>query len=103
MGIEFWTPEPGTEHDEKRLREQLSARGYHVSRYIYPPGTRFPDHTHTFAKIEVVLGGQFRMTMEGKTVVLEPGQAIHVPEDIVHSAEVVGTQPVVSLDAVKSG
>ena len=41
------------------------------------------------------------MTMEGETILLQPGQAIQVPEGVVHSAEVVGNQPVVSLDAVK--
>ena len=103
MGIDYWIPEVGTELNERRLREQLTALGYQVSRYVYPAGTWFPEHTHPFDKIEVVLGGRFQMTMCGTSVVLEPGQAIHVPEGSLHSAEVVGSLPVISLDAVKAG
>lgn len=99
MGIEYWHP-AGTELDETALVEQLAARGCRVSRYVYPPGTCFPDHSHGVAKIEVVLAGRFRMGMAGASVVLEPGQAIHVPRGTVHNAEVVGDEPVVSLDAV---
>lgn len=101
MTIEYWTPKPGTELDEDSLTNQLSTMGYSVSRYTYPPGSYFPDHTHGFAKIEVVLSGIFRMGMHGSYVDLEPGKAIHVPAGAVHNAEVIGTEPVTSLDAVK--
>ena len=103
MTLEYWYPEPGTEHNEQRLREQLNLMGYRVSRYVYPPGTYFPDHDHAFSKIEVVLSGRFQMGMSGTTVILEPGQALHVPKGVLHNAEVVGDQPVVSLDAIKIG
>jgi mannose-6-phosphate isomerase-like protein (cupin superfamily) len=41
------------------------------------------------------------MGMSGTSVVLEPGQAIHVPTGAVHNAAVVGETPVVCLDAIK--
>jgi quercetin dioxygenase-like cupin family protein len=34
-------------------------------------------------------------------VVLEPGDMIEIPAGAVHSAEVVGTETVLSLDATK--
>jgi quercetin dioxygenase-like cupin family protein len=101
MGIEYWYPEPGTELDEQKLREQLTTIGYHVTRYTYPPGSYFPDHTHSYAKIEVVLSGCFRMGMTDTFVDLKPGQAINIPEGSVHNAQVMGDSAVVCLDAVK--
>ncbi|HKJ77399.1 MAG TPA: cupin domain-containing protein [Gammaproteobacteria bacterium] len=101
MAIDYWHPEPGTELDEAALTEQLTAEGYHVSRYVYPPGMTFADHTHDVAKVEVILAGRFRLGMAGESLVLEAGQAIHVPKGAVHNAEVVGNEPVVSLDAVR--
>lgn len=101
MTIEYWTPDPGTEQDEESLRAQLSAQGYSITRYTYPLGCYFPDHTHSFAKIEVVLSGIFRMGMYGSYVDLKAGQAIHVPENAIHNAEVIGDEPVICLDAVK--
>ena len=69
--------------------------------YVYTPGTVFPDHAHAVDKIDAVVSGRFRMTMRGKAVVLEAGDCLAVPAGTVHSAEVVGNTPVVSVDAVK--
>jgi quercetin dioxygenase-like cupin family protein len=41
------------------------------------------------------------MTVEGQEVILEAGDAIDVPRGTVHSAEVVGEESVVSLDATR--
>lgn len=75
--------------------------GYRVSRYVYPPGTVFPDHRHDIDKIDAVVSGRFRMRMEGREVVLTAGDWLEVPRGTVHSAEVVGSDPVVSLDATR--
>ena len=87
---------------EAAMGRKLAARGYVVQRYVYPPGTRFPDHTHGVDKIDAVLAGCFRMTMGDSEVILEAGDCLVVPRGTVHRAEVVGEEPVVSLDAVKA-
>jgi quercetin dioxygenase-like cupin family protein len=96
-----WDTERDGPPNEQALRRQLEARGYQVSRYVYPPGTHFPDHTHDVDKIDVVLSGRFRMTLGDASVVLEAGDSLEVPCGAVHSAEVVGDEPVVSLDATR--
>jgi len=99
--IEKWDPKREGPLSEKSLRKKLENKGYSVSRYVYPPGTFFPDHTHDIDKIDAVLSGRFKMGMEGKEVILEAGDCLSVPKGTVHRAEVVGDEPVVSLDAVK--
>lgn len=99
--IEHWNSETDGELNEENMRAKLEARGYRVSRYVYPPGTYFPDHTHEVDKIDGVLSGQFRMSMQGQPLVLGAGDCLMVPRSVVHSAEVVGSEAVVSLDAVK--
>jgi hypothetical protein len=42
-----------------------------------------------------------KMTMLGEIVVLEARDMLSIPEDTPHSAEVVGVEPVVSLDGIK--
>ncbi|HEY3326855.1 MAG TPA: cupin domain-containing protein [Novimethylophilus sp.] len=86
---------------EAAMRSKLEAMGYGVSRYVYPPGTYFPPHTHGVDKIDGVLAGRFRMGMEGATVMLEAGDLLEVPRGVVHSAEVVSNEAVISLDAVR--
>jgi mannose-6-phosphate isomerase-like protein (cupin superfamily) len=85
------------------LRRKLEERGYSVACYTYAPGTFFPAHTHAVDKVDAVLSGEFRMTMGRDSVVLKSGDLVLVPKGAEHSAEVVGDQPVVSLDGVKIG
>lgn len=101
MQVEHWDEERDGELTEQALRRKLEERGYEVSRHVYPPGTRFTDHTHAIDKIDAVVSGRFRMTMGGESVVLEAGDRLEVPRGTVHAAEVVGSEPVVSLDATR--
>lgn len=99
-GLERWNEERDGPPTEEALRARLEALSYRASRYVYPPGTFFPEHTHPMDKIDAVVSGRFRMTVEGTEVILEAGDCLAVPKGTLHSAEVVGDAPVVSLDAV---
>ncbi len=101
MQVEHWNQENDGPLSEQTMQIKLEQRGYHVTRYVYPPGTYFPEHTHNVDKIDGVLSGQFRMTMGGQSTILQAGDCLAVPKGAVHSAEVVGAEPVISLDAIK--
>ena len=101
MNVEHWDTATEGPLSEEALRRKLEARDYAVSRYVYPPGTRFPPHTHGIDKIDAVVSGCFRMTMGDVDAVLEAGDCLAVPRGTLHSAEVVGREPVVSLDATR--
>ena len=101
MKLRRWDERVDGPLEEAALRRKLEGLGYRVSRYVYPPGTSFPMHTHAVDKIDGVVSGRFRIVLEGAEVVLEPGDAVEVPRGARHSAEVVGDAPVVSLDAVR--
>ena len=94
LTVEHWDEQTEGRLSDEAMRRKLQGRGYHVSCYTYSPGTCFPDHSHDVDKIDAVLSGQFRMT-------LMAGDCLAVPRGAVHSAEVVGNESVVSLDAVK--
>jgi len=100
MKVDHWQAEDGP-LTEQTLRNKLHRLGYSVSRYVYPPGTYFPDHTHARDKIDAVITGQLRIAMGDHSVLLKAADFIQVPRGAVHSAEVIGDEPVVSLDAVK--
>lgn len=101
MTVEHWQPERDGELSESAMRRKLEHLGYRVARYVYSPGTFFPDHTHATDKIDAVLSGSFRISMGHDSAMLTAGDLVHVPAGAVHSAEVVGDKSVVSLDAVK--
>lgn len=100
MEVERWNKAWG-EINEENMRKVLKSKGYSVMRYVYPPGTYFPDHVHGFDKIDSVLKGRFKLESKGKSVILEAGDMLYVPAGTIHNAEVVGNEPVVSLDASK--
>jgi quercetin dioxygenase-like cupin family protein len=102
MTVERWDEQRDGPLSEQAMRQKIEQRGYRVSRIVYPPGTFFDTHTHPVDKIDAVLSGRFRIVLEGEEVVLEAGDAVQVPQGARHSAEVVGSEPVVSLDATKT-
>lgn len=98
--VEKWNPAWGP-LSETAMRRRLEAEGYSVARYLYPPGTSFPEHTHGVDKKDTVLEGRLRITAEGKEFVLEPGDMVEIPAQTRHTADVVGEEAVVSLDATR--
>lgn len=101
MKPRHWNTARDGELSEDNFRRLLSGQGYDCNIYVYPPGTEFPDHQHTVDKIDGVLQGRFRISMAGHSWILEPGDSIAVPCGAVHSAAVVGSEPVVSIDAIR--
>lgn len=101
MRVEHWEAAWGP-LSEVAMRKRLGAEGYGVSRYTYPPGTCFPEHTHAVDKKDTVLRGRLKIGAEGREFVLEPGDMIEIPAGTVHAAEVVGEEAAVSLDATRS-
>ena len=99
MHVEHWDPTRDGPLREAALRRKLEQRGYTVARYVYPPGTCFPEHAHEVDKIDAVLCGRFRMRIRGEEAILQAGDWLHVPRGVLHSADVVGNEAVVSLDA----
>jgi quercetin dioxygenase-like cupin family protein len=99
--IERWDEGRDGPLSEKALRLKLERLGCDVTRYVYPPGTLFPDHTHDIDKMDAVLSGRFQITIEKRRVILQAGDCIAVPRGTTHRAEVVGDEPVVSLDATR--
>jgi quercetin dioxygenase-like cupin family protein len=101
MAVHRWNRALDGEFSESALRRKLEGQGYSVARYIYEPGTVFPDHTHGVTKIDAVVSGRFRLVIGGHVAMLGPGDWVDVPRGVTHNAAVIGDEPVVSLDAVK--
>ena len=101
IDIEHWNEASDGPLSEAGLQRRLEAQGYRVTRYVYPPGTYFPPHSHAADKIDAVLTGRFQLTVQGEDVVLTAGDCLAVPKGVQHSAAVIGNDSVISLDAIK--
>lgn len=100
MEVESWNPDWG-DLNESNMRKRLEEEGFSVITYSYSPGTYFSEHSHTIDKKDTVLSGKFKMTALGKEFILGPGDMLLVPAGTIHTAEVIGNEPVISLDATK--
>lgn len=98
-----WDTEQDGELSATAMRRKMEKLGCTVTQYTYPPGTYFSPHTHAVDKIDGILAGHFELTMAGASVVLGPGDMLAVPKGALHSARVIGDEPVVSLDGIKTG
>jgi quercetin dioxygenase-like cupin family protein len=102
MELEKWDEKRWGKLNEENMKRKLEFEGYNVTRYVYPARTIFPDHIHSVDKKDAVLSGKFKIETEGHIFVLEAGDMLAVPSGTVHNAKVIGSDPVVSLDAVRT-
>lgn len=86
---------------EESLEKSLQDQGYWVNRRVYPPGTAFPKHSNNVDTLDAVVSGKLRLSFHGESVVLGSGDVVEVPRGAIHCAEVVGDEPVVTLDAIR--
>ena len=100
MAVQRWSTSDGAP-TEAALRAKLESLGYTVARYVYEPGTVFPDHKHGVDKIDAVVSGRFRLVVRGHMKMLTADDWIQTTRDTIHNAAVIGDEPVVRLDAVK--
>jgi quercetin dioxygenase-like cupin family protein len=50
-----------------------------------PPGVRFETHRHESEQITLVLEGELRFEIEGRTVVVGPGEVIAIAPNVPHA------------------
>lgn len=50
----------------------------------FPPGAALPSHWHSFAEYTVLLSGSATFTVDGKSMVLAPGDFIVIPAKAHH-------------------
>jgi quercetin dioxygenase-like cupin family protein len=53
------------------------------------PGAALPEHSHPHEQIANVLEGQFELTVDGESRILEPGTVAIIPPDVLHSGRAI--------------
>ena len=81
------------------LREKLEAGGYQVALQLLAPGTAFAAHCPCEARVAAVFSGRLQVVIAGRMHLLGPGDRVDIPAGVPVTAEVVGDEPVLCLDA----
>jgi len=82
----------------ENIAKKLKSMGYHFAEQQYAPGTVFHEHSHDSQTKDAVVSGRFKVRMQDKEAILEPGDILDIPRGIDHSAAVLGDEPVVVLE-----
>jgi quercetin dioxygenase-like cupin family protein len=95
-----WSDIAATEVYPGISRQILDGDRQTMVRYLYQPGSVFPEHHHPEEQVTVVISGQIEFNVAGETVVLTNGQAAVIPSNVPHGARVIGEEPVETFNAM---
>ena len=100
LRIDRWDPRREGRLTEAALRRKVQSRGYQVCSQAWPAGTVVPPRTEHCARVDAVLAGMVRITVDDESAILMAGDMVFVPRGAVRQVEVVGATPAHCLDAV---
>jgi len=84
---------------EASLRHKVASRGYEVSTFAWPAGTVVPAQLQPRERIDGVVTGVMKITLDGESVILTAGDIVYVPRGCVRRMEVVGSHTAHCIDA----
>ncbi len=96
-----WADDSPQSKLDQSLARYLQQQGYWVNRKSYAPGTELPAHSFNVDIIDAVLRGRMRLIIHGESVELGAGDYLEIPRGTLHSAAVVGDEPLLTLDAIR--
>jgi quercetin dioxygenase-like cupin family protein len=99
MRIDRWDPWRDGPVTEAALRHKVEAIGYEVSKYAWPAGTVVPAQTQYKERLDAVVTGIVKITLDGESAILTAGDIVYVPRGAVRKVEVVGSATAHCLDA----
>ena len=102
MRIDRWDPRREGPVTEAALRQKVESIGYQVSSFAWPAGTVVPAQTQDQERVDAVVTGIVKITLDGESAILTAGDIVYVPRGSVRRVEVVGTATAHCLDAVYS-
>ncbi len=95
---EFVTPKHSTAFGRLITGEHIE-----VGVLRYKAGEGAKTHAHPHEQIIVVLSGRIRMTVGDEVAEIGEGQAVHIPPNLPHAADVLEDAEVVSCKSIVGG
>ncbi len=83
------------------LVRKLAVLGYDSQQKTLSPGERLADTKIQIDTIDAVVQGKLKVSLEGESRVLSPGDCLFIPKGHVTSIEVVGDKPVICLEGTR--
>jgi len=98
--IDRWDARRDGPVTEAALRQKVAANGYQVSTFAWPAGTVVPAQTQVIERVDAVVAGVLKVTLDGESAILTAGDIVYVPRGAIRRVEVVGSSTAHCIDAV---
>lgn len=80
-----------------KLKKMLAGEGISAYEFVMPVGDYYPEHSHEYDEVRVVVTGAVEFTAEGKKSVLKPGDRLDLVKGTVHTARNIGEEDALTL------
>jgi len=68
-------------------RQMIHGDAITLARFELKKGASIPEHSHPNEQITTLESGRMRFQLGGEELILEPGESLHIPAHLPHSAE----------------
>ena len=92
--LERWDRDQEGDLTPDGLVRKLAVLGYETEAKTYRPGDYQSDRRIQIDTIDAIVQGKLKVSLEGESRILQPGDCLFIPKGLVTSAEVVGQKPV---------
>src|SRR5688572_10094983 len=82
------------------VRQIVHGERQTMVRYVYEPGSIFPEHAHPEEQVTLVISGTIAFEIENTRLVLGPGQVAVIPSNVPHGASVIGPDRVETFNSL---
>jgi mannose-6-phosphate isomerase-like protein (cupin superfamily) len=100
MRIERWDAGRDGILTEAAVVHKLKTLGYDPLPRPIPSGAIASARVHRRDRVEAVLAGLLKVTIDGESAILTAGDVVFIPAGAARRVEAVGTSPVQCLEAV---
>lgn len=102
MRIERWNLRRDGPLTDAALQQKIQALGYVTAARSYPAGTIAAAQSDARGRIQAVARGLIKITIDGESAILGPGDLVFVPEGAVRRVEAIGTAAAWCIEATKA-
>lgn len=99
MRIERWDVRRDGNLTDAALLHKLQALGFEPVGRVYPTGAMAAAKIDNRARVEAVILGLIKITIESESAILAAGDIVFIPARAARRLEVVGTSPAYCFEA----
>ncbi len=99
MKVYRWSEMAKEQMNASIARQVIHSERMTVARIHLSKGGLVPAHRHPSEQMTMLERGRLRFTVEGESVVLQPGELLHIPSDALHHVEALEDSVAVDLFA----